>query len=265
MTTVQEIKTAFQEWFSKEIGQQHVFRITFDADFVPGNQIDGSFDGDAIFTVDFETDQETTLKALAAEIQATAAIFEAKVTGAREITVTGLLNGNTIAVVGPTVSGGASQPNATTSEVTAPAGIPVIYADQAAPRPAKPYGTIRLGVQRDLGLRDEFRELDELGVAEYLGQREMTVAMNIYGPGAMEQMQKAQASLSKETVLARFMGAFGIAILDAGDITNLTGFLEVSVEERAQMEVRIGYSVTTKDDVGWIETVEANDQIISIA
>ncbi|HCU25440.1 MAG TPA: hypothetical protein DF383_10525 [Deltaproteobacteria bacterium] len=141
----------------------------------------------------------------------------------------------------------------------------VIFADQAAPRPPKPYGTVRLGVQRALGLRDEFRELDDLGIAEYLGQREMTVALNIYGPGALEQMHQAQASLSKQSVLDRFIGTYGIAILDAGDITNLTSFLEVSDEERAMMEVRIGYSVSTNDDVGWIETVEVNDQIVEIA
>ncbi|HEX5035134.1 MAG TPA: hypothetical protein VFW62_11705, partial [bacterium] len=214
--------------------------------------------------VDFDTDQETTLKALAVEIQATAFIFQAQVTGAREITVTGLLNGETITIVGPTVTGGVAQPVATITQIQTPLMIPAIFADQPFPRPAKPYGTIRLGVEQRLGSMDEGRGFDDTDLAETAGQRVMTVTLNVYGPGAVEQMAKARASLSKQTVRSRFFDEYGIAILNDGNISNLTDFLETIAEERAMMEVGIGYGTSAKDDIGWIDTVEINEEVTSL-
>lgn len=264
MTTFREIKTAFYEWFSLETGLQNVFKITFDADFVAGNVVSGSFDSESISSLNFETDHQTTLEKLASKIQGLPSVFEAKVTGSREITVTGFEKGNLIDVTGPIVTGGLTPPIATIEQVQAPLTIPVVFADQAAPRPQKPYGLIRLGVEQRVGLRDEMRGLDRFGVTEYVGHRMMTVTLDMFGDGAFEQMGQARGSLAKQLVLDRFFYTYGIAIIDDGNITNLTNYLEVISEERARMEVRIGYSMTTKEDLGWIETVEVNDRIVQI-
>lgn len=140
--------------------------------------------------------------------------------------------------------------------------IPVIFSDQTAPRPQKPYATIRIGTENSLGLRDELRSVDKLGKAFYIGQRAMAVTLNLFGSNALELMEKAQSSLSKQKVLDRFYQDYGITILDDSKITNLTNFLETISEERAQMEVEIGYNIEFEEDLGYIEFIELNDKEI---
>lgn len=62
--------------------------ITFDADFVTSNSITLEVNGEEVGPVVFDTDQETTIEALAAAIDALDDI-DAEVTDAREITVKG--------------------------------------------------------------------------------------------------------------------------------------------------------------------------------
>lgn len=87
--------------------------FSLDSDFVTGNQIDLNINDVAISTVNFATDHDTTLAALASAMQASADVVSATVTGPREITVTG--DDDDVAVVIDTVviAGGASQPTET--------------------------------------------------------------------------------------------------------------------------------------------------------
>lgn len=101
-----------------------VFTITWGANFVASNVINGSVDDQAISPVTFSVDHATTLAAVATAIQALAIVDTATVTGAREITVTGSSLAADIkdlsAVTTFTVTLGASQADDTIANVSGP-------------------------------------------------------------------------------------------------------------------------------------------------
>lgn len=248
-------KQALYDWLSKNIGVQHVFTIDFDIDFVTGNLIDGSFDAEAITQVPFNTDQSTTIQDLANEIQKRVKIFKATVTGQKQITCIGKLPGDDIIVVGPTVTGGVTQPVATISTVTPALSVNVIFADQAAPRPDYPYAVIRVNSIRRYGW-DEMRSIDPVtNIANFGGQRGGTVSISYFGSNAFERISDAYNSLEKQTVTDSLY-ASGIAIFGKNDILNLTSVFETKFEERADFDFLIGFSENFEDDLGIIETAE---------
>lgn len=256
------LKLALYNWLSTELGVRHVFTITFDADFVSGNTINGSFDAEAIDPVSFVTSHAVTLAALATEIQKCDEIFKAEVTASRQITCTGFVTGDTISVTGPTVSGGATQAVATIATTTAASSVPCIFADRtddtgrAAPRPETyPYATIRLGTIIQVG-HDELRDIDEdTCLANIGGQRRGTVSINFFGPRPFENVMKAYNSLEKMSLIDTFYAA-GFSILEKNDVQNLTGMLETKFEERASFDFFIGFAENIEDDLGIIETVD---------
>jgi len=254
------LKLALYTWLSGALGQSHIFTLTFNADFVTGNVINGSFDAEAIAPVSFTTNHTTTLQKLAEEIQKRAEIFKATVTGARQITCIGAENGDTITVVGPTVTGGATQPVATVSTVTSPILVTVIFADQNSPRPPYPYAVVRLDTMVKIGW-DEVREIDpDTNIATIGGQRRMTVSVSYFGPKPLEEIAKAYNALEKQTVHDQ-LAASGIAILEKNDVQNLTGMLETIFEERASFDFFIGFADNVEDDLGIIESVELTGQL----
>ena len=101
---------------SKVIGEDGQIRLpatnqgdlVFDADFVADNDIDMKINSVAITTVEWDTDQATTLAALATEIQSNADVVTAEVTALKTITVTGV-DGTDIAITEIVVTNGVSQ------------------------------------------------------------------------------------------------------------------------------------------------------------
>ena len=255
MSTVAQIKSAIYGWLSKAMGEVHIFKILFDADFVPGNLIDGSFDLEPIEQVPFALDQSTSLANLAKAIQLTGSIFACTVTGARELTCVGALKGHQIVIQGPTVSGGDSQPLSEIVQVQAPLRVTVIEGDQTAPRPQKPYAYFRLGVERSLGLRDEWRGWTEEGFSALAGQRIVTVQVQVLGNGALQYLRDARRELNFEAV-REDLAQFGLAFLESEPLQNLTEFLETISEERAAMDFRFGHAENYLEDLYPIEHVE---------
>ena len=86
--------------------------LVFAGDFVADNDIDLKINGVAITTVEWDTDQDTTLAALATEIQSNADVATAEVTAARTITVTGV-DETVISITDIVVTNGASQTTGT--------------------------------------------------------------------------------------------------------------------------------------------------------
>lgn len=256
MTTEAEIKSAIYEWFTSSIGEHHEITITFDSDLITGNSINATINTEVMAQVDFITDHDTTMTALATALQNMSSIISAEVTDNREITCIGREPGVTLSVTGPTVTGGVSQSLAEVNTVTDPSNVTVIFANQNAPRPAKPYGTILIMSVIRVGQNDEQRETDNYGEMALVGQRQMTVSLNIYGEGAIDYMETLQQSLSKFSVLQNYFGSAPISILNKSTIQNLTYLLETDFESRAQMDITIGYAVDYTDDVGLIEHVE---------
>lgn len=91
--------------------------LVFDADFVADNDIDMNINGDAITTVEWDTNQATTLAALATEIQSHDDVLTAEVTALKTITVTGI-DGTDILIDSIVVTNGISQANGTFTKGT---------------------------------------------------------------------------------------------------------------------------------------------------
>lgn len=89
----------------------NVATILWDADFVSLNSIVVTVDGTAVTAVVFDTDQATTIAAVAAQIETDIAGATATVTGVREITIT--LKDGIDRVVSAVVTLGASQAGST--------------------------------------------------------------------------------------------------------------------------------------------------------
>jgi len=95
--------------------------LTWDADFVPGNNIDGQIAGTPITTVPYNATHNQTMTDLANEIASDSKIASAVVTGAREITVTSVAWADPGSMTDFVATGGVSQPNsavASTSQGT---------------------------------------------------------------------------------------------------------------------------------------------------
>jgi len=254
------LKTALYNWLSVALGTQHVFTITFDADLITGNLINGSFNGTAIAQVSFDTDHDATIEAFALAIQKLAVVFKAEVTDNREITCTALTPGVEIEVTGLLVTGGISQAVATVATVTEPVAIPVIFSEQNAPRPSPyPYATLRVDSFIKLGW-DETRSMDDNGIATIGGQRRATVSVHYFGTDPFTQITQAYSSLQKQTVRDAFSAA-GIAIIQLNDIQNATTMLETAFEPHTTFDFFVGLADNVEDDLGIIEAVEVTGQV----
>ena len=143
--------------------------------------------------------------------------------------------------------------------------VTVVFSENSDVRPSRlPYATIRFDTQNSYGIRDEQKQVNDEGIVEIRGHRSLTVDINMYGSGSIQKMEDLKSSLSKETVLSNLNDKYGIAILDKGAIQNLSTLMETKYEERAQMDVLIGYATSIEDEVGIIERVEINEEIIDL-
>lgn len=262
-------KTTLVDWMSHAVGSPQIVTIDFDDDFVADNLIDGSVNGEALPQTAFDTDQATTLEALADQYRKISwFVLKAVVTGAHQITVTGAVNGEPLTLVGPTVTGGLAQAVATVTVTQDGEKINVDWADQNAPRLNYPYAVLRHGPYQMYG-RDEFRTVDPVTkVATWVRQCRMTVTVDFFGkkpaPGdhstLMEKAAQAHFSLSTQAIRDKF-SAIGVAILQINPTQNLTGMLETIFEERARFEFYIGFAETREENVGYIETVKIDAQV----
>ena len=91
--------------------------LTFDADFVMGNNIDLDIDIMAITQVPFNANHATTMTDLAAEMALSAKIDSVTVTAAREITIVAVDPGSDLLIDGIVVTGGASQASGSVNQI----------------------------------------------------------------------------------------------------------------------------------------------------
>lgn len=257
-------KLALYNWLSKVMGYPNIFTITFDVDFVTGNQINGTIGASVLDPVVFTDDHATTLALLAEEIQKTAEIFKATVTGPRQITCVGAVNGTTVTPITITVTLGAVQPVDTVAQVQDAQGVRVIHAHQNAPRKGEnddlyPYAVIRLDSFQQIGW-DELREIDDNNIATFGGLRRGTVSISVFGEGALEYATQASNSLEMQTYID-LLSAAGIAILEKSSVQNLTAMLETKYEPRADFDFFIGYADNVEDDLGIIEKAELSGTV----
>ena len=248
-------------WLSKSMGKEHIFKITFDIDFVADNLIDASFNAQAIDQVAFTDDQATTMALLAEKIQKTTVIMQCLVTGPRELTCQGKAKGQAVVVIGPDTQGGVTQPIATIEDIQEAVFVQVIRGHQTASRPAKPYAYFMINAETSYGLDDDYLGFDETGLLKRAGMRAVTVLVQCIGPDALQFIRDARRSLALQEIKDAFYYTYGMAVIETIAVQNLTGFLETDTEERGQLDVRFAHSENYLEDSTWIETVEIEGDI----
>lgn len=128
-------------------------------------------------------------------------------------------------------------------------GLPlakVIAADDLpGTRPDLPYASIRLSPASTRRHRDEVvtSVVDGVLRRNIIGHRSATVAVNVYGPGALGYVESSTMYVDLDN--AEPAGEEGVMVIrDVLSTQNLSGLLDTSSEERALVEFDAGYCVT---------------------
>lgn len=245
------LKDILWDWLDQNIGTRGVAELSFDGDFVTGNIINLEVNGDAISSVTFETSQAVTLEALRVEIASLETVFKAEITDERTIEVTLNRPGVALVIDSIAVTGGASQASGSSETLVAAVKVPVIFADQDDPRLPDTYATIRIDSLLHLG-EDEFGEINDSGMLEMSGQRQMTVLFTFLGPDAVQVAEQARQSLEKRTVTDWLFNQ-GIAFSNKGTVRNLTSFYETKPQGAAAFDALVLFSESYEDRTGYFD------------
>lgn len=131
----------------------------------------------------------------------------------------------------------------------------LVFADQNAPRPALPYWTIRVQVQRAVGDDYYSQGVTNDGDQQIDGVREATVQVQRIGVDSDFKVAELRDNLSKTTVLEQWQ-VKDLALYDTGDAQNVPFLLDKSqLEPRASVDLFIRFGSRVIDRVGVIETV----------
>jgi len=143
-------------------------------------------------------------------------------------------------------------------------GIPVHWANQDVPEQDRPMATLNVRSRAiPFAATDEQRYTATKGVFDLVQRRKLILSVNVYcsdvtGDGhALARIEALQKSVGLEAVKAAFSAA-GLAVVEARGPVDLTAVLTSRFESRAQMDVVFGYVTTTQEDLGYIETSDAD-------
>lgn len=136
----------------------------------------------------------------------------------------------------------------------------IMWLNQDAPRPARPYVGLNVLVGPGRVGHDALTEVTP-GVYDLVGVREMTCSVNVYGERADAFVDQLMCSLEKPTVQER-LATFGLAMIEQSDPTDLTALIETRWEARSQFDVRFRVTSKTRDNVGYVQSVELENQVL---
>jgi hypothetical protein len=134
-------------------------------------------------------------------------------------------------------------------------GSPVVWADQAAPRPPRPYVTLRLNGPYRVAGADELRLTTTAGVPEITGHRRLVLTVTVHGDSIYQKAYDLNFSLGKPSVQASFR-ASNISISNEGNLVNLTKFMETKFDEIYTFDVEFLVTSTSTDNTGYITKTE---------
>lgn len=129
----------------------------------------------------------------------------------------------------------------------------IVHAEQNAPAPDTPYLTMRTTNIPKVG-QDDRTSPNDSGIANITGNRELTLEVQGYGAGAIQELINLASSLEKQSVRAS-LRANNIAFVRTEPIQNLTYLVETHMVERGILEVVFRVAEEQTDDVGIIKKV----------
>jgi len=137
-----------------------------------------------------------------------------------------------------------------------PSVLPLVFADENGPRPAKPYATVATRWARRP--RENYAEVDDQGFRDTSSHRDAVVEIHGYGVGIFEALDLLSQYLDTEDILQATVSR-NIAFWAIGQINRLPVLRDTNTyEPHAVMEISARYVVTVSEEVGFIEHVEAS-------
>ena len=137
-------------------------------------------------------------------------------------------------------------------------GETVIFANQNAPQPPKPFWMIRRQSDTTLGL-PEYVDPDANGIGRVIETKQMTVNVQRFADpvgSSFEKLQQFRVDL-KKTLTRDAFAAQRLTVYDTGPVQDVTALLDnAKYEDRASIDLFVGYRFGDDDNVGLIETVE---------
>ena len=136
-------------------------------------------------------------------------------------------------------------------------GLPdnkVVFEDQSAPRPAKPYISMKVSSIVDIGQEDARGSIDDDGDSIFTGNREFTLGMSSYGDDALNVLSMLRDSFNSPTELQTLRDN-GVVFVDQLLFTDITELLETIWEERGQFDILMRTTSLSTHQVGIIDRV----------
>lgn len=139
---------------------------------------------------------------------------------------------------------------------------PVAGPTGKAPRPARPYASLRfLNPSDRLGASvDQQSVTMPAKTVSTEGMRKAVASINIFGQNAIDTLAKVRDSLDRPDVIETFEAA-GITHLEDSQINDLTELQETMYEERGQMDLTVAFVASSEVDVGTIEHAELDGTV----
>ena len=138
-------------------------------------------------------------------------------------------------------------------------GITTIWAEQAGPKPSRPFATLKLitGAVK-MGGQDNLRVSSD-GRFVLNGPRSITLRAQVFGKDALEILTTVRDSLDDPDVID-VLDAEGLAVMDDGEPSDITEALETIFEQRAVLDVKFEFNVERATKVTDVNKVGINGQ-----
>lgn len=164
--------------------------------------------------------------------------------------------------------------------ITSALKIDFRFEDQSAARPSATgveeglnYGTLKIITGPVQEGSDDERFFDDNGTAkvETVGQRELTLSVNIYREGAGTLMSKLQKLLNSRNfrhklyLLAKTKYSKELVVIEALSSQDLTSLVQSDYEERFQMDVRLRTTSSIIETVDPVDEVTIDGKVVDQA
>ncbi len=128
----------------------------------------------------------------------------------------------------------------------------VVFNDQASPRPDKPYISMKIISNVDIGQGLARGSIDSNGDASFVGTKEFTLSIQHYGVDSMNTLSTLKDSLDDDAELQTLRDN-NLIFVEQLLFTDITALLETEWEERAQLDLLFRATSTSNHQVGIIE------------
>jgi len=131
----------------------------------------------------------------------------------------------------------------------------IIWTKQKAPAPTSAYLGLNF-TSLAVSEGDGFERLQSGSVRTLVQRRQATLNIQAFGDGAVDRLWAIKDSIYLESSLEAIRAA-NLSIIRDENVNDISLLLDTQIQERASMDLIIGYTKSASDGTNWIEIVEA--------